>query len=148
MSAAQENYAGGVGTRSQLWHAAFSLWRHHPLFGVGAGNFEFEIGTVGPKNIRTHANSLYFQTLAEQGVVGFCAMLWLTIKSVQSVWQSGVASNPLVVGALGASVALALHQTVDLLVFFPKIGGWWFVVLGIGIAAQSLNRPNELPAAA
>jgi hypothetical protein len=40
-------------------------------------------------------------------------------------------------GALAASVALALHQVVDYLVFYPKVGGAWWLLLGIAAAALS-----------
>jgi len=50
-------------------------------------------------------------------------------------------SAPLVLGALGASVGLALHQVVDLLVFYPKVGELWWIVLGAGVAqAIALER--------
>ena len=41
----------------------------------------------------------------------------------------------IVVAALAASLALALHQTVDYLVFYTKVGDAWWLLLGIGAAA-------------
>lgn len=128
------NYAGGVGTRSQLWHAAFTLWKRHQVFGIGAGNFELDIGQTGVQHIRTHANSLYIQALVEQGVAGLFTTVWLVYQSVATFWNSRRMRDPLVVGALGAGVALGLHQTVDLLVFFPKVAGMWWIVMGLACA--------------
>lgn len=135
ISAAEANYAGGVGTRSQLWHAAFELWKRRPLLGIGAGNFEFEIADTGVRNVRTHANSLYIQSLVEQGIVGFLATVWLVWNSIATFRLPAALRSPLIIGALGASVALAMHQTVDLLIFFPKVGGWWVCVMGLGAGA-------------
>jgi hypothetical protein len=45
------------------------------------------------------------------------------------------AQSPWVVAALAASIALALHQTVDDFVFYSKVGGAWFLLLGIAAAA-------------
>ncbi|MDQ6932723.1 MAG: O-antigen ligase family protein, partial [Candidatus Eremiobacteraeota bacterium] len=128
------NYAGGVGTRSQLWHAAFTLWKKHPVFGLGAGNFELDIGQTGVRNIRTHTNSLYIQALVEQGVVGLFTTVCLVYQSIATFWTSRSPRDPLVVGALGAGVALGLHQTVDLLIFFPKVAGMWWIVMALACA--------------
>jgi hypothetical protein len=43
--------------------------------------------------------------------------------------------SPWVIAALAASVALALHQIVDDFVFYPKVGGAWFLLLGVAAAA-------------
>lgn len=127
------SYGGGVGTRSELWHAAYVLWRAHPLFGVGAGNYELELPLAGLHGVRTHANSLYLQSLVEGGLPLLAATLYLTYTSIATFVRERAAS-PLVAGALGASVALALHQVVDFLVFYPKVGEWWWIVLALGAA--------------
>ena len=41
---------------------------------------------------------------------------------------------PFVLAAFGATLALTLHQIFDLLVFYPKVGGMWWIVLGAGVA--------------
>lgn len=127
----QSNYAGGVGTRAELWHAASVLWRRHPILGVGAGNFEIDIPRTGLHGVRTHANSLYLQALAEGGIVQMAATLWLVYVSIASfVRQAG--QFPFAAAALGASVALALHQIFDFLTFYPKVGSEWWIVMALG----------------
>jgi hypothetical protein len=32
-------------------------------------------------------------------------------------------------------MGLALHQIVDLLIFYPKIGGMWWILLALGACA-------------
>lgn len=125
--------AGGVGTRPELWHAAIELIRKHALLGVGAGNFELDLPQVGLHGVRTHANSLYLQALVEGGIPQLAATLYLAYVSI-STFVRERASSPLVAGALGASIALALHQIFDYLVFYPKVGGWWWIVLALGVA--------------
>jgi len=129
----ESDYGGGVGTRTELWHAAWTLWLRHPVFGVGAGNFELEIPLTGLHGVRTHANSLYLQSLVEGGIVLFAATLWLVYTSIATFAREQLRS-PLILGALAASIALALHQVVDLLTFYPKVGGEWWIAMGLGAA--------------
>jgi O-antigen ligase len=129
----QSTYAGGVGTRSELWHAAIALWRAHPVFGIGAGNFELEIPLTGVEGVRTHANSLYLQALVEGGIPLIAATLWLVYVSIATFVRERMES-PFVAAALAAGVALALHQIVDLLTFYPKVGEEWWIVMALGAA--------------
>lgn len=141
-SVAEVERSGGVGTRAQLWHAAWALWRQHPWLGVGAGNFELEISRVGPSGIRTHANSLYLQALVEGGA----PLLFATLVGVAAsilTFVRGPLREPLVLGALAASAGLAAHQVFDLLVFYPKVGGMWWIVLGLGVAQLMAGSPGE-----
>ncbi len=129
----QSSYAGGVGTRSELWHAAIVLWKRHPFFGVGVGNFELELPQAGVYGVRTHANSLYLQALVEGGIPLIAATVWLVYTSITTFVRER-AESPFVAAALGASVALALHQIVDFLTFYPKVGAEWWIVMALGAA--------------
>lgn len=140
VSLASSAYAGGVGNRSELWSAAWRMFRAHPIFGVGAGNFELALPYYGVYGVRTHANSWYLQSLAEGGIVLFAATVALAIASVRTFLQRPVVArlreqSPWVAAAVAAGVALVLHQVVDDFVFYPKVGGAWFVLLGIAAAA-------------
>lgn len=124
----------GLGTRRELWRAALALWRSHPWLGVGGGNYELELPQAGVTDAQTHANSLYLQSLAEGGVVLLAATVG-TILAALIVLARRASRAPLVLAAFGATLALALHQIFDLLVFFPKVGLIWWLVLGTGAAA-------------
>jgi O-antigen ligase len=132
--------AGSVGSRPELYRAALAMWLRHPLFGVGAGNFELELYEVGVLGVRTHANSWYLQSLAEGGLVLFTATLGLAATVLISFGRRLRASSPWVLAAFTATLALALHQIVDYLIFYPKIAGPWWILLGIGAAALTLNQ--------
>ncbi|GAC1349058.1 MAG: hypothetical protein NVSMB19_02370 [Vulcanimicrobiaceae bacterium] len=132
---AESKNAGSVGTRSELWHAAYALWRAHPLLGIGAGNFERELGLVGFPRLHTHANSLYLQALVEGGIPLALATVALVIASI-AVFARRPHDDPYVLAAFGASVGFALHQTADLLVFYPKVGDLWWLVLALGAARR------------
>jgi O-antigen ligase len=131
-------YAGGVGNRAELWSAAWKMWAAHPLLGVGAGNYELELPLYGVTGIRTHANSWYLQSLAEGGLLLFAATVALIASSI-ATFARAIRSSPWAIAALAATIALALHQIGDYLVFYPKVGEAWLVL--IGIAAASIASP-------
>lgn len=51
--------------RIKMWMDALNLFENHPLFGIGWGGFRLLSGHV------LNAHNVYFQLLAETGVVGF-----------------------------------------------------------------------------
>ncbi|HEV3156983.1 MAG TPA: O-antigen ligase family protein [Candidatus Baltobacteraceae bacterium] len=131
---------GGVGTRGELWNAALALWRTHPLFGVGAGNFELELVRVGLVGVRTHANSWYLQALAEGGLLQLFATFGL-LASVISACYRRMKENDFALAAFAVTIAFASHQIVDDLMWFPKVADLWWIALAFGTAAY-LRRPN------
>lgn len=140
--------AGGVGTRYQLWPAALQLFQRHPLFGVGAGNFELLLPTVGLHGIQTHAGSLWLQTLAEQGIVGLLALVAFAFVVLRETFR--VRNNALGLAAFLAIASLLTHQIVDDLFFFPKVAALCWLLLGAGTANERtiapMVRPNGQPA--
>jgi O-antigen ligase len=143
-------YAGGVGNRGELWHAAWRMFLARPVLGVGAGNFELALPAYGVFGVRTHANSWYLQSLAEGGILLLGATIGLLAAIVAGLagmhpLQRLRAASPWVVAGVGATLGLAVHQTVDYLVFYPKVGGAWWLLLGV--AAAALARAPRLRSA-
>ncbi|HVA34414.1 MAG TPA: O-antigen ligase family protein, partial [Candidatus Baltobacteraceae bacterium] len=139
-------YAGGVGNRGELWRGAWHMWLAHPLLGVGAGNYELLLPLYGIFGIRTHANSWYLQSLAEGGILLFAATIGLIATLLVTFARRLRDGSTWVLAAFAATVALALHQIVDYLVFYPKIGEAWWLILGIAAATlASKSQPHAPP---
>lgn len=119
----------GLATRPQLWAAARALWSHDPGLGVGAGNFELLLPSVGLVGVRTHANSLYLQSLAEGGIALVAAVVW-TLFAAVALCVRYAPRNTFVLGVAAATCAFAAHQIFDDLFFFPKVSGLWWLFLG------------------
>lgn len=139
-SSGDHTFNGGLGSRLALWHGAYAIWRSHPLFGIGPGNYEFAIGRYDP-GIRTHANSMYFQVLAEQGIAGLVAMFAVVAASIGVFIRR--LNQPLALGACAAALAMAFHQIVDCMWIYPKVGIIWWVLLALGAAAVDLRAASE-----
>ncbi|MBV8726650.1 MAG: O-antigen ligase family protein [Candidatus Eremiobacteraeota bacterium] len=136
--AGSENFNGGLGTRAQLWHGAYVLWRSHPWTGIGAGNYELRVAQTGAVGVRTHANSAYFQTLAEEGLVGLLALVILAATSLRVFAGQ---SSALGIAMLAVVAALWFHQITDYVTFYPKVGILFWAMLGItvGLTQERLS---------
>jgi O-antigen ligase len=79
-----------------LWTTAFEMWKAHPIMGVGAGNYPFEVGAYQPRSgdwpdflihrdwSGTTAHSVYFLVLAELGLPGliiFMYLIWVHFRN-------------------------------------------------------------------
>ena len=112
------NYA--VLERLAHWQAALEMARDNVWLGVGFGNYEPAYANYALINWPAplgHAHNYYLNLLAETGIIGLAAYLflwtavfWQTIRLLQRLqWpQRGIA-----LGLLAAWTALAVHHLVD-----------------------------------
>jgi hypothetical protein len=49
------------------------------------------------------------------------------------------------VAALAASIGFAIHQVFDLLVFFPKVGELWWILIALAAARTDAARHARTP---
>lgn len=131
--------SGGVGDRSELWRAARFFFLHHPILGIGAGNYELELSQAGLPGVRTQANNWYLQAAAEGGVVLLGATVaWIAV--VLRALLSHVRRSPWALAACGASCAFVAHGFFDDLVFYPKVAETWIALIALGIADPGVRE--------
>ena len=129
------------GARHELWSTALEAFEKKPLNGIGPGTFEFWwTRTEGDPSLVRDAHSLYFESLAEIGVVGFLIVLafvgsslWLIVRA-----RRGLTRN----GDIGAAVAMiavfgafAVGAGLDWLWEVPAVSALAIIALAIGLAA-------------
>jgi hypothetical protein len=131
-------------SRLQLWRAAIAIFRARPLLGVGPDNFRH----VYPRYLRVpaaddrmHANNLYFETLADLGIAGLCALAALIValaRAARRVTAVRDQSHPYGV-ALGLG-AFLLHGALDYFFEFTPTYTMFWLLAG---ALVALDRQPE-----
>lgn len=133
---------GTVGTRSQLWKAGEKMISHNWKFGIGAGNFEYQLADYS-QGLRTNASSYWLQTLAEQGVAG----LFILTLLVASIIVKLVSSRPagwIQEACLISTIVTFLHQVIDTLFFYPKVADYYWVLVGIALGSLAQRSLSEV----
>lgn len=125
--------------RAELWGIALSLFRAHPLLGVGPDNFRWLYGPVSGHAVwdtRVFSNSLYLELLATVGLAGFAAFVLLIVKALAGL-RRRAATGPFALEAstLAASlVGFLVHGLFDYLLAFTPIYLAVFILLGASSA--------------
>jgi len=123
-----------------LWRSALADVGDHPLLGSGSGTFEQYWNQHRPRNyVARDAHSLYLERLAAQGPIGLVLVLALVLYPI---WLAVRARrDPVVLTALGALVAFALHAGFDWDWEMPAV-----VCLAlVAIAAILVSAREEFP---
>ncbi len=120
-------------SRGTLWRGAVAAWRAHPLLGIGPDNFRHLSGQFlahHRTDERMHANSLYFETLADLGMVGLLALLAM-VAALGGAARRAVAAPASRILALGVAAGLATYLVHGLLDYFleftPTYALFWLL---------------------
>jgi O-antigen ligase len=138
----EEAVAPWVVPRVFLWQAALSLFRQHPILGVGPDNFRHlygaELGLEGWDE-RVQANNMYLEILADLGVLGVLALAWLLVvplaRAVRRVRRLPGPDSVLLVGVCLALGAFLLHGLLDTFVAFTSTALLFWLCLGVAHGA-------------
>jgi hypothetical protein len=131
--------------RASLWRAAMTLWRERPLLGVGPDNFRRRYEAVlSPSptgepytDTRIHANSLYFETLADLGLVGLAALGGIAVALLRSLRRHRESACVAGLGCAVAAVAFFVHGLLDYFFEFTPLFGLFWVTLGLAAAFEA-----------
>src|SRR5215203_485183 len=119
-------FTGDLGSnRYDYWRVSVDVFADHPGTGTGAGNFIapfLERRKADKSTIYSH--SIWLETLAELGAVGFLALLAFAISLVLALIRAG--GRPGVPRWLVATAALPLaylliHGAIDWISVFPAV---------------------------
>jgi tetratricopeptide (TPR) repeat protein len=128
--------------RPELWEAAWNQYRDDPVLGSGPGTYEEYWNLHRPiPHIVRDAHSLYLETLAEVGIVGF--LLLLVVLATPLLAAIAARHEPLAIGALGAFAAYLVHAGID---WDWELMGVTLPALACGVALIAL-RPKAATAA-
>jgi O-Antigen ligase len=139
--------------RSACWRAAVILWRERPLLGIGPDNFRRRYQAVlspAPSgqtytDTRIHANSLYFETLADLGLAGVGALGAIVVALLGSLRDHAAAGRLAELGCGVAAGAFFVHGALDYFFEFTPLFGLFWILLGLTAPAPSRSRPDTAP---
>jgi hypothetical protein len=132
------------GDRNDLWDSALDAFSSDSFKGIGAGTFELWWSRDGrvPSPV-VDAHSLYFETMAELGAVGFVLLLALVGGLIYAALRGRASARR--TSDLGASAAMTagfvvflFHAGLDWLWEYPAL-----VALGLGGAAIAAAATSE-----
>jgi O-antigen ligase len=131
--------------RLPLWKAALRIYETDKFHGTGAGTYQLyytRYRTVRSYVVDTH--SLYLQSLAELGVVGFVLILVVVFGILIGLAARIRGPGRSLYAALFAvTLAWAIHQAVDWDWQMPAVTLGVFMLAGLALARPATGRPGR-----
>ncbi len=141
--------------RIDRWMAAVSIFREHPLLGVGWGRYADEyfqyiyyLDTYSAE-IRMGAHNLYLEILAESGLMGagaFALVILFFALEARKLRREcpDLFLRTVLTGVLGAMLTYLVHAFVNNLGPSDKIGLYFWVLLGlVPVAGRLCESQNS-----
>jgi Flp pilus assembly protein TadD len=138
--------------RFQFWEGAVDAWRSEPVLGIGPGTYEFWWAQHGDPDAAIFvrdAHSLYLETLAELGPVGFlliCAFVAVTLAvGAVRAWRSTLGARPELAAAVAACFVFAAAAAVDWVWELAALPAafMFLAAIAVGGAAPADDPPSE-----
>jgi O-antigen ligase len=143
--------------RSRLlrWGQAFLMFLQHPIIGNGYGAFamlyEEKVALVGAytAQFQLGAHSEYLQVLAELGLIGFAAWMWVIFAFLQHGWQAlqqihGGFYRSVIVGLMAAELAMLVLFIVFSMPSGDEIAIPFWLIYGVLPAVVKMANQREV----
>jgi hypothetical protein len=130
--------SAGNNGRAELWKVALAAFSDEPLHGYGASTFGLQLDHRGTGEIKVEdAHSLYLESLAELGIVGFLLVCGVLALILGAFVKAARGPDRALGGALfGAGLAWALEAGLDYMWEYPAITLWLFAAGGLALTAR------------
>ncbi|MBV9848320.1 MAG: O-antigen ligase family protein [Armatimonadetes bacterium] len=139
--------------RILIWTSTLHMIRDHPLIGVGEGRFAaiynaHYISRASVEGWHPHAHNTFLMILAENGIIGFAATLYLLYGIVLFLRAAlrDAPSDPYVIGTVGVLCALLVNSLVDYFLFSGHLRSEWVFWLMLGLVYYDRPAPRRPPA--
>jgi O-antigen ligase len=141
-----------VDSRLLVWQAAWQLWRHNPLLGVGPDGFFWSYPAyLAPggmaESTLLHPHNVWLEIGAGWGVLGLAWLLgivigwlWGALRMMRRGWRE---DRWLIAGLTAALIAGLAHAQVDAFLALPDLAGWLLVALAVCVGEFS-EKENQL----
>jgi tetratricopeptide (TPR) repeat protein len=129
--------------RPLIWRGTMAMSRTRCLLGYGLGTFGINYPRFRPHeyfllakaaNLTDHVHNELFETLAEQGIVGLAATIWLWVAALRLGLRRLRETNEhrcLRAGLLAATGLFMLHGMVDVDLRYPPNQTLFWFLLGV-----------------
>jgi O-antigen ligase len=136
--------------RVPIWGAAWAMFIHHPIFGVGVNNFIVFAESYGVDFEVNQAHNLFLNIAAERGVLGittFFLVIAVAFRTLRSAWRKrpDFAGRVLIAGITASLLGFFAHSLFDVSYYDYKILLMFWLVVGIAACSpRLLARPENI----
>jgi O-antigen ligase len=135
--------------RFSLWAATRRMIADAPWFGLGLGSFEDAYPLYASQTFpfaMDKAHCDYLEFAAGLGlpasVAWWAALIWITAICLRGVRRRR-RNRHYAIAAIGASVLVAVHSSVDFSLQLPAVALLYAVLMGIGVAQSQSSRSHR-----
>lgn len=135
--------ASGSG-RYQFWSAAANAFETDPVKGIGAGGYELwwnQEGTLA--RVIQNAHSLYLETLAELGIVGFAFLALFLLTALLCAWRARSRARPEAGALLAILIAGMTSAAIDWSWELPAVILPLVIAAGLASGTPSVSAHGE-----